>query len=92
MDSVYSLTDQTIHPFSGAPMPKQEHQRLMTWLLVGILIIAVVIGIWYWMGSRSSQTTSTAKQDIRAQVAGEPWRARPSTLRRPTSAKSRLCS
>jgi ABC-type transport system involved in cytochrome bd biosynthesis fused ATPase/permease subunit len=67
MDTVYNLNT---HPFSGAPMPKQEHQRLMAWLLVGILVVAIIVGVWCWMSSRTSQTVSTSnRQDIRAEVA-----------------------
>jgi len=71
MDSVYSLNTQNTHPLSGAPMPKKEHQRLMTWLLVGILVVAVVIGVLYWVALKQSASTTPATNhpDIRAQVA-----------------------
>ena len=67
MSSVYTLTDQTVHPFSGQPMPKKEHQRLMTSLLAGILVIAVIIGVWYWISVVSNPPVTP--------TAG-PWRMR----------------
>ncbi len=71
MDNVYSLDSQTIHPFSGAPMPKQEHQRLMTFLLIGVLVVAIIIGVWYWMSMASNppSTPAASKQDVYAQMA-----------------------
>jgi cytoskeletal protein RodZ len=70
MDNVYSLNTQSFHPISGMPLPKQEHQRLMTWLLIGILVVAIIVGIFYWINlTANPQTTTTNKQDIRAEVA-----------------------
>ena len=87
MSSVYTLTDQTVHPFSGQPMPKQEHQRLMTWLLVGILVVAIVIGVWYWMSLASNppvnapvEQQTSLRQKVAALLASAPNHATPAEI------------
>ena len=69
MDTVYRLNT---HPFTGAPMPKEEHKSLMTTLLVAILIVGAVIGVIFWINlSHSAPSAAPVDQQMsmRQQVA-----------------------
>lgn len=69
MDTVYSLNT---HPFTGAPMKKEEHQSLMKMILVIVVIVGAVIGAILWINLSHSASTAVPvdpQTRVRQQVA-----------------------